>query len=127
MAEQINYIINAQVAGGPKVSEIRSIEVEAYDKIQVSLSKTDKDKVVNIQPPGSGLTQFLSITTASYDKPLSYKVNDAAKVIDLNGPHIFIGVGAVGLLASEPTKLLFTNGTDDIVIIDILVGRDATP
>ena len=117
MAEQINYIINAQVAGGPKVSEIRSIEVEAYDKIQVSLSKTDKDKVVNIQPPGSGLTQFLSITTASYDKPLSYKVNDAAKVIDLNGPHIFI----------EPTKLLFTNGTDDIVIIDILVGRDATP
>lgn len=129
MSEKITYAFSAQVSNGPRVSESNTLQVEAYDKIQVTVVDTASDLEVNIQPGGSGLAQFLAITASTYDNDLSYKVNSAASttVIALNGPHVFVGTGVLGLLDAAPTKLFLSNGTGADVTVNILVGRDATP
>jgi len=60
----------------------------------------------------------------SPDAKLTYKVG--ANDVPLDGPHVLIGAGAVGLLGGA-TSLSFTNKTGADAVIDILVGRDATP
>lgn len=128
MTEKITYSISIQVAGGPKLAAANPLDVEAYDKTRVTLVDGDSDKAVNIQPGGAGLARFLAITATRYDDALSYKVNDAgALAVVLNGPHLFIGAGGVGLLGGAPATLFFANATGAEVTVDILVGRDATP
>jgi hypothetical protein len=41
--------------------------------------------------------------------------------------HLFLGSGAVAALGKSPVKLLFTNGLGKAAVVQILVGRDATP
>lgn len=129
MSEKITYSISAQVANGPKISESKTIDLEAYDKTQVIVVDTASDLEINIQPDGSGLAKFLAITASAYGANLTYKVNSAASttVITLDGPHLFVGTGAVGLLDAAPTKLFFSNSTGADVTVNMLVGRDATP
>ncbi|MEZ4734083.1 MAG: hypothetical protein R3E79_43880 [Caldilineaceae bacterium] len=128
MPEKITYSLTVQVTGGPKLVASNTLSVEAYDKTQVTVTAGATDQTVNIQPGGAGLAQFVAITASQYDNGLTYKVNDAgATAIALNGPHTFIGAGAVGLLNAAPTALLFGNSTAGDITVDILVGRDATP
>ncbi len=139
MTEKITYSINVQVADGPRISESRTLELEAYDKIHLDLSSDATNEVeVNLQPGGEGLAKFLVITASCYGDKLTYKVNEAADtnnpdpdLIPLDGPQLFAGEGAVDLLASSPTepptKFFFTNSTGEDVTIQILVARDATP
>jgi hypothetical protein len=128
VTEKLTYAVSVQVAGGPRISASSTMEIEAYDKIQITLADGDSDVEVNIQPDGTGLAQFLSITATGYDDSLTYKVNDAgATAIPLDGPHVFIGAGAVNLLDPAPTTLVFSNNTGGDVTVHILVGRDATP
>jgi hypothetical protein len=128
MSEKITYSLSVQVAGGPKISDSDTLEVEAYDKTQVTLADGDSDIEVDIQPGGAGLAQFVSVTATDYDNTLTYKVNAApATAIPLDGPHLFIGAGAVSLLDPAPIKLFFTNATGSNVTVNVLVGRDATP
>lgn len=128
MTEKITYSITAQVAGGPKLAAANTLEVEAYDKTQITLAAGATNRTVNIQPGGAGLTQFVAITASQYNTALTYRVNEvAATAIPLTAPHLFIGAGAVGLLNAAPATLLFSNGTTGDITVDILVGRDATP
>lgn len=128
MAVKLAYSLSIQVAAGPSIAASSSLEVEAYDKVQVLVADGESDRAVNIGPGGAGLMQFLSVTATDYDSGLTYKVNDAAaNAIPLDAPHLFIGAGAVGLLDNEPTQLLFANATGSDVTVHILVGRDATP
>jgi hypothetical protein len=133
MSEVIKYSVNVQVVGGPTVPIIDKVEPEAYEKIQITVSAGAADKEMNLQPGGNNLAEFLLIKSSSYKDAdplhtLTYKVNDTgATAITLDGPHIFIGKGAVGILDAAPTKLFFTNSLSNDVTIDILIGRDATP
>jgi hypothetical protein len=128
MSEKINYSLSFQVVGGTTVPVAGNIESEAYEKIQVSIPAAATDVVTNIQPAGTKLAQFLLIKASKYGKDLTYKVNaDTGTAITLDGPHVFIGNGAVAILDSAPTKLLFTNKLTEDVTVDILLGRDATP
>ncbi len=128
MPTKLQYIISAQLAGGPQLAETKTLIVEAYDMTNVTIPDGSSDLEVNIQPNGAGLTQFLAIRASAYDANLSYKVNDSgATPVVLDGPHIFIGTGAVALMDPSPTRLLFSNSTGADVTVDVLVGRDATP
>lgn len=133
MPEKIVYTLNVQVTGGPKLSAASTtpLEVDAYDKFLVKIEKNAKDKEVELQPSTTPeQVQFLMITASDTDyKLLSYKVNvDTGDSFKLDAPHLLIGKGAIKLLGAVPTKLLFSNSslTEDAVI-EILVGRDATP
>jgi len=126
MTESINWSLNAQVSGGPKVMASDTKEIEAYDKIEVTIEAETTDKQVEIQPGGGDRVQFLLIKSDTYSEDLTYKVNDLTKIIKLDALQVFIGNGAVELLTEPPEKLVFTNGLATPVSIEILVGRMAT-
>ena len=126
MTESINWSLNAQVSGGPKVMASDTKEIEAYDKIEVTIEAETADKEVEIQPGGAGRVQFLLIKSDTYSEDLTYKVNELTTIIKLDALQVFIGNGAVELLTEPPEKLVFTNDLTTPVSIEILVGRMAT-
>lgn len=137
MAHTIQWSSSIKISGGPQISFSKSVKVEAYDVIQVTIIGTDTtggpdtDKEVEIQPGStSGQVTFLAITSDRYDADLTYTVNDSGNSsIALDEPHVLVGQGAVGLLdpASSPTSLFFSSNISENAEIQILVGRDAIP
>jgi hypothetical protein len=134
MTESINWSLNVQVIGGPKVMASDTIDkIEAYDKIKVYIdegTETSTVKEVEIQPGKDGRVKFLLIKSDNYSisesEKLTYTVNDLETDIELDALQVFIGNGAVMLLTEEPEKLVFTNKLNTPVSIEILVGRMAT-
>lgn len=129
MTESINWSLNVQVIGGPKVMVSDTKEIEAYDKIEVTIEADTTDKEVEIQPGGADKVQFLLIKSDTYSsdvEKLTYKVNELTTIIELDALQVFIGNGAVELLTEPPEKLVFTNEFSTPVSIEILVGRMAT-
>ena len=137
MSEKINWAISAQVLNGPRIMESKSLEIEAYDKIQVEIPNDTTDKQVDIQPGSAEQVHFIMIVSSQYNnqdddtKNLSLKVNDTGNpTIGLDEPFFVIGKGAIAILdeGNVPTKLFFTNtlGDDTVARIQILVGRNAT-
>lgn len=131
----INWALNLQVVDGPKLVVSRSKTVEAYDKVEVTIEGGSTNKIVEVQPGIASSLNFLLITSSIYDPKLTYIVNDGTKdsptAIKLDEPHLYLGVGAISVLGLAPKILKFTNGltaTDaNKAVIQILVGRDATP
>ena len=133
--------LNVQVVGGPAVSVPPvDIEVEAYDKIEVSLTSGEDDKEVEVQPGTQGVS-FLLIKSSEYtpleavqDKQLTY-TPEGKSPINLDRPQIYLGLGAISSLLGAVQKITFSNqlestdpATDpNTAAIEILVGRDATP
>ena len=53
-------------------------------------------------------------------------IDGAAPDRVLDGPHVFLGAGAVGFMsAGNPQKLTFTNSSTDAVTVQVFVGRAA--
>jgi hypothetical protein len=127
MPIKINWAFNAQVAGGPKVAAAATVEVDAYENIEVIVPKHDANDgtaEVGIVPADTGEVLFLVITSDNYtDAELSYVINDGADEIDLDAQQSFIGAGSVGLLGASPSKLTFTNKGSKDAAVRILVGR----
>jgi hypothetical protein len=139
MPESINWTLNVQVVGGPKISDSKTLEVEAYDKIQVVIEATGNPVEVEIQPSiTEGQVKFLMISLTdsnTYGNQVIYTVNDPPdennssdpKQISLDAPQLLIGKGGVKLLDSAPQRLYFKNELDEEISVQILVGRDAIP
>jgi len=123
MPEKINWTLNVQVVGGPKVSVADTMEVEAYDKIE-ALAPAGGSVTINVQP-GDG-ARFLLITASSYEN-LTYEVDASGNPVPLDDTLILIGSGAVGLLGGTQNQFVFTNGGAADITVEILVGRKATP
>ncbi|CAG0951124.1 hypothetical protein BURK2_00204 [Burkholderiales bacterium] len=121
MAEKISWNYVAQALNGPSLSGQGELEVDAYDKIEVTIT-AGATQQVNLVP--SGTVSLLVINPAVPDVDLSYDVGGNAVALD--GPHVLIGTGAVSLLGGA-TDLSFTNNTGADATIEILLGRDATP
>jgi hypothetical protein len=130
MTENMNWTLNVQVDGGPKILASDTIKIDAYDKFDVKIENDGIEKEVQLQPGDSGQLQFLMIKSDNYGDKLTYKVNATTDVIKLDALQLFIGVGAVGLLKEAPHKLVFLNGLESSgkkipVSIQILIGRKA--
>ena len=67
MSETIVVTISADVASGPKLKESRTLAIDAYDKIQVTLEKGTNPQKVDIAPGGEHRVQFLLITSDHFD------------------------------------------------------------
>lgn len=124
MPEKLNWSYAAQVVGGPTVSGSGAMEIEAYEKLTVTVP-ANGTLDVEILPGGGGSLQLLVMNPATPSEDLSYAIGSEYVVLD--GPHVLIGAGAVGLLASTIGKLKFKNDSTADVEISILAGRDATP
>lgn len=127
MPETIVLTVSADVASGPKLKESRTLAIDAYDKISVTVPDGTTDLEVELQPGGAGSIQLLIVKSNVYGDDLKYTVNADTTDHVLDQPHVLIGTGSVGLYGAEPTKLVFDNALGEEAQIQILVGRDATP
>lgn len=129
MPETIVLTIGAEVASGPTLKESRSLVLDAYDKISVTVPDGTSNMEVQLQPGAAGSTRLLIVSSSQYGDALKYTVNTGTTDHVLDQPHVLIGAGAVGLFGSEPTKFVFDNalGAGKDAHIQILIGRDATP
>ncbi len=122
MPETIKWNFVAQVLKGPSVSGAAKIDgIDAYDKFDVSVPDA-QSQTVNLTPGGD--TFLLIINPQAPNAALSYELG--GNPVALDGPHVLIGTGAVGLLGGA-TSLTFSNNTGDDAAIEILIGRDSTP
>jgi hypothetical protein len=134
---KINVIFSIQVEGGPQVS-VPPIEIpiEAYDKIQVSVKPGEAISVA-IQPGDQGVGLLLiksSLYTpvdAATGKTLTYEPDGKPATI-LSTPQLFLGAETIATLLGAVKTIKFSNnlaGDADKVtaVIEVLVGRDATP
>lgn len=135
-----NIIVTASIVipSGPQLAIAQTLEVDAYDKIDITIPKPPASKAqdmeVQLQPGGLGQVQFISIISDWYGPSLTYKVNnDKASAILLDQPHLLAGAGAVSLYGQTeaPTRLYFTNAStgdnSKPAKVQILIGRRATP
>lgn len=129
MSEKISWILNVQVLGGPKISATDTIEVDAYDKFDITVLKTKTKSLAFV--PGIDVTKIRLILIKP-DKPdvlLTYKINNAGSSIKLDSTQALIGEGSVSFFVGALTSLDsldFTNGSSADVSIQVLVGRIAT-
>ncbi|MBG1267332.1 hypothetical protein [Nostoc sp. WHI] len=135
----INVGLSIQVEGVPQIPVPNvKIEVEAYDKIEVSV-KAGSDLIVDVQP-GEKAVSFLLIKSSIYtsanaadDKKLTYQP-DGKSAINLDNPQVSLGVESIAALLGKVQKITFSNklaGSEgkesETAVIEVLVGRDATP
>lgn len=132
MPEKINWTVTVQVVGGPKLSEARTLEVEAYDLLEVEVPDGDETTpgrlLVNVQPGGAGQVKFLMISSDLYHDALTYTVDGDPTEVHLNDLQLFIGGGAVTLLGDTQNQFAFVNRANQgrPAFVKILVGRKAT-
>ncbi|KAF5414488.1 MAG: hypothetical protein C5S48_08820 [Candidatus Methanogaster sp.] len=132
MSEYIILKINIEIPNGPKIPLNRTITVEAYDKIDITVPSGASDQSVELQPSESaGQVKFLLVASDWYGGALSYKVNsDTGTSFELDEPHILTGEGATAMLDPAPMQLFFTNTTSgedaEDANVQTLVGRNAT-
>ncbi len=132
MSEYIVLKINIEIPNGPKITLNRTLTVDAYDKIDITVPSGASDQLVELQPGESaGQVKFLLVASDWYGEALSYKVNsDAGTPFELDEPHLLIGKGATAMLDPAPKQLFFTNTTSgedaEDANVQILVGRNAT-
>jgi len=129
MNEKIAVTVKIDIQNGPNISLNRIVEVDAYEKINVSIKNEDADKVVDLWPSDNeGEVVLLAITSNWYGDTITYKVNDVADVYKLDQPHLLIGNSSVNMLDPKPKQLKFSYSKPtpdnklDSVQIQILIG-----
>jgi hypothetical protein len=128
---KINWNFAASINGGPQVGAFEpAIEVSAYDYIKVTLpapasGSTASSTDVHLQPASTaGAVSMVAILSEKYSDKVSYTVDSVATARVLDGPHVFLGPGAVSFLNSTgPQKLTFANSLPAAVTVQVLVGR----
>lgn len=123
----INWQFQAAVQGGPAITlNDPTIAAAAYDIVQVKVTAATNNVAVPIQPSTTaGDVIFLVVSSDQYDPGVNYSVDALGVSHVLDGPHILVGAGAVGLLnnAAPPQKLTFNNTLTKDINVQVIVGR----
>lgn len=125
MSEKINWNYAINVISGPQVSQTGVIDVDAYDKFTVTIDKS-ASQTVELIPGAAGnkVEKVKLLVLSPSGSSLSYTAN--GQEVPLDGPHVFIGTGAVQLLG-QFTGLTFKNDdAQNAAVLQIIIGRDAT-
>jgi hypothetical protein len=130
MPINITWKLNVEVQAGPAVAEAHTVQVDAFDRIEVVVPDAATDKEIDIQPGATGKIKLLLIRSSVYGDNLKFKVHAAAAtdVRVLNDALFLTGKGSLDLL-EDPTlpldKLFVTNTTGTNALLEIIVGRAA--
>ncbi len=127
MAQTITWSAQIDVAAGPRLPANGSIDVEAYDRIAITLEAGAAGVDVELQPGGAGQVVLLMVKASEYDPAITYSADGGGTAFALDAPLILIGAGAIDLLGGPPNTFQWDNGTVAAVHIDIFIGRKATP
>jgi hypothetical protein len=123
----INWQFQTMIPGGPSLNLAQpAIQADGYDVTSLTLAASASNVAVPIQPAtGAGDVIFLVVSSSQYDPGISYTVDGLGVAHVLDGPHTFVGSGAVGFLnsAAPPQKLTFSNTLASKVDVQVFVGR----
>ncbi len=115
------------IPNGPQFAFNRTLDVDAYEEIDVAVASGAVDKEVDL-PVSNKPVQLIAIMSDWYGDDLTYKINTGATIYKLNQPLLLFGEDAVTLFSNAPAKLLFTlAATAKDSKIQILIGSHATP
>ena len=132
MPTNISWKLNLEVQSGPAVVETKTVQVDAFDRIEVTVpdsSAAPAATEIDVQPGATGKIKLLLIRSTAYGDNLKYKVH--ANTTDervLNDAIFLTGKGSLDLLedATAPLdKLFVTNTTGRSVVLEVIVGRSA--
>ena len=127
---KINWSFTSRIDGGPQLAEsVPVLDVSAYDFIKQVLPAPVGPAVSTTTDINLGLgtnPAMIVILASKYSDKVKYDVDALAVDHVLDGPHLFIGSGAVPFLgAASPKKLTFTNASTDPITVQVFVGRPA--
>ena len=134
MPTNISWKLNVEVQGGPKVAESKTVQVEAFDRIEVTVPDssavaTPTPTEIDVQPGAAGKIKLLLIRSSAYSDDLVYQVhNTTADERVLNEALFLVGKGSLDFLEDGTApldKLFVTNTTGQNVVLEIIVGRSA--
>jgi len=122
----INWQFQAAIPGGPAFTlNLPNVSVDGYDVVAVTIP-AGKTLAVPIQPSSpSGDVVFLVVSSSQYDPGLTYTVDAVGVAHAVDGPHLLVGSGAVGLVngAASPQTLTFDNTLANDIDVQVVVGR----
>ena len=130
---EISWKVETQIKGGPQFKLSDKMQVDAYDKIDVSVDSQAK-KTVRVQPAHCRseirlLLIMLNLSdgepTPLPDKCVTYTIEGGPEKVPLYHAHVVLGSGAAKLLQQSPMLITVCNPLDDPVDVTILVGRSA--
>jgi hypothetical protein len=132
MSTSISWKLVLDVQGGPKVLITNAVQVDAFDRIEVTVPDTTGSATattVDVQPSAVGKVKVLLIRSNRYGDDLKFRIHDnTTDERALNDAIFLAGAGSLDLLEdpSAPLdKLLITNTTGQDVFVEIIVGRSA--
>lgn len=126
MANTIQYSFATAVENGPSMSAAAEIAVAAYSVINQEVDD-GQSMPIDVSPDAPG--KILIMVATRYED-LTYSVTGGATDVPFDGPQLFIGSGAIGLLNNgAAVQTITVNNTrvgTESVEITILIGRDAS-
>jgi hypothetical protein len=128
MPTNVSWKLNLEIQSGPKVLVAKTVQVDAYDRIEVTVPDASTEFPIDIQPGAVGKIKVLLIQSNRYGDNLIYQVHDNTTPLRVLNDALFLtGKGSLDLLedASALDKLLITNTTGQNVVLEIIVGRAA--
>ena len=131
MPTNVTWKLNLEIQSGPKAEIANTVQVDAYDRIQVTVPDTTASPAattIDIQPGAAGKVKVLLIQSNRYGDDLTFQVHDnTTDEIALNDAIFLAGKGGIELLEGTTTldKLLVTNTTGQPAVLEIVVGRTA--
>ena len=133
MPTNISWKLNLEIQSGPSIIVTNAVQADAYDRIEVTVpdsTPAPTATTVDVQPGAAGKVKLLLIRSSRYGNNLKYKVHDGTTPERvLNDAVFLVGAGSLDLLedpAAPFDKLLVTNTTGQDVVLEIIVGRNAT-
>jgi hypothetical protein len=129
----INVSSAIGVAGGPNFAVAAQLAVDAYEVINVTVPKGQKNLAqVNLQPGAAGQVQLFYLASDLAPSLVKYAVGATGNVpnaanIALDQPLLLLGTGAIGLLGAAPQVLVLDgSATTQDEHLTVLVGRKVT-
>jgi hypothetical protein len=122
--------IGIQVTNGPQLNLNRSRDIEAFDKVDVSLAG-GATVTADLQPGKAEQIALLLIKSSKYDKKITVKLKGGtdSPVLTLEEPQVFVNDGATLFTVDRPAivELKSTLATDPAneADIEIFVARRA--
>jgi len=127
--EKINFTLSIQVTGGPAIAIAGLLEVDAYEKMEVTVpakAAAAGTAKVTVSPAQLADTKMLVIQATSKDGSLKFKTSEGGAVDrPITGPVTLLSGTACDLLGTQPDNLTFTNEAGAPATVTIFVARKA--
>lgn len=125
MPHAINVRLSVTVNQGPQMATSRTLQLDAYDTLDVTIPADDTPHAVEVQPDDGDQVRLLVITASSYDPALAWEADESGMARRLDEPVVLAGTSLASLIGSAGNTIAFTNDGDTDQTVQILVGRQA--